>query len=50
MQSQEDPETEIDRSSTWLRARQGKDGNYKSDKIKEISEEIVSYLCSRHMG
>lgn len=43
MQSQSNPEMEIDRSATWVRARQDKDGNYKDPKLKEIAEEIVSY-------
>lgn len=41
MQSGGDPEIEIDRSSTWLRARCDKAGNYKTDKIKTIAEDIV---------
>lgn len=42
MQSQDDPKMEIDRSSTWLHVRYDKDGNYKSDKIKKIVEDIVN--------
>ena len=42
MQSGGDLEMEIDRSTTWLLARCDKDGNYKSDKIQTIAEEIVS--------
>lgn len=38
--SQDDPEMEIDRSSTWLHARKDKNGNYKSPKIKEIAKQI----------
>ncbi|KAL1826550.1 hypothetical protein ACET3Z_004962 [Daucus carota] len=43
-----DPEMEIDRSSTWLRARCDKDGNYKSKEIETIAEDIVKvlFLCS----
>lgn len=43
MQSQSNPEMEIDRSATWVHARQDKDGNYKDPKVKEIAEEIVCY-------
>lgn len=44
IQSQGDPEMEIDRSDSWVRARKDKDGNFKSEKIKEIADDIVS--CS----
>lgn len=48
MQSQGDPDieidqSEIDRSDCWIRARQDKDGNYMSDEIKNIANEIVSF-------
>lgn len=43
IQSQGDPEMEIDRSDSWLLARKDKNGNYKSEKIKQIADEIVSF-------
>lgn len=43
MQSQGDPDIEIDRSDCWIRARQDKDGNFMSDEIKNIANEIVSF-------
>lgn len=43
IQSQGDPEIEIDRSCTWLRARQDSDGNYKSEEVQKIAMDIVSY-------
>lgn len=44
IQSQGDPEMEIDRSDSWVLAHKDKDGNFKSDKVKQIAEDIVS--CS----
>uniref|UniRef100_A0A164YAA0 Uncharacterized protein n=1 Tax=Daucus carota subsp. sativus TaxID=79200 RepID=A0A164YAA0_DAUCS len=44
--SQEDPEGEIDRSSTWLRARKDKGGKYKTDEITKIAEKIQG-SCSK---
>lgn len=37
MYSGGDPEVDIDRSSTWLRARQDKDGNYKTEELQAIA-------------
>lgn len=46
METQADPEMEIDRSDSWIRARKDKDGNFKSEAVKEIAQAIVSfYFC-----
>ena len=37
------PTMEIDRSDTWVKARQDENGNYLDDDVKTIAENIVSY-------
>ena len=45
MQIEADPTIlEIDRSDTWVRARQDEDGNFQNDEVKKIAEDIVSHL------
>ena len=43
MESQGDPEMEIDRSTTWILARHDKDGKMESEKLQTIALNIVSY-------
>lgn len=46
MQSQADPEMEIDRSTTRIHAQKDIDGKFRSEKVKEIALNIVGYsLC-----
>lgn len=44
MQCESNLETEeVDRSTTWVLARQDKDGNFLNDAVAEKAKEIVSY-------
>ncbi|KAL8135024.1 hypothetical protein AgCh_009887 [Apium graveolens] len=36
-----DPTAEIDRSDTWVRARQDEEGNFQNDEAKKIIEDII---------
>lgn len=44
MQAEGDTEMEIDRSTTWTRARKDKDGNF-TKAVGDIVTEIVSWSC-----
>lgn len=44
MQSQKNPELEIDRSLSWVSGRKDKNGNFKSEVVRLKAKEIVSYL------
>ena len=43
MESQGDPEMEIDRSTTWILAQHDKDGKLESEELQTIAFNIVSY-------
>lgn len=42
-EKEEEPDLEIDRSTTWLEARKDKDGQLVREELKIIAANIVSY-------